>query len=129
MRHARRGVRALAVLALVWVAGCSDILAAAGLTRLNGYWIGRYNDDFDFYMDLDDDLLGLYGRAGLVLGSGESRIYVDGERDGSRVRIYSNDIEYGDDTLIFEGEVTGSDRMTGLAYINVIPRFVTLHRQ
>jgi hypothetical protein len=129
MRHARRGVRALAVLALVWVAGCSDILAAAGLTRLNGYWIGSYDDDFEFYMDLDDDLLGLYGRAGLVLGGSETRIYVDGERNGSSIRIYSNDIEYGDDTLIFEGEVTGRDRITGIAYLEIIPHFVTLHRQ
>lgn len=129
MRHARRGVRALAVLALVWVAGCSDILSAAGLTRLNGYWIGRYDDDFEFYMDLDDDLLGLYGRAGLVLGDSESRIYVDGERNGSSIRIYTNDIEYGDDTLIFEGEVTGRDRITGIAYLEIIPRFVTLYRE
>ena len=128
MRHARRGVRALAVLALVWVAGCSDILGAVGLTRLNGYWVGRYDDDFDFFMDLDDDVLGLYGRAGLVLGTSESGFYVDGERTGSRIRIYANDIEYGDN-LVFEGEVTGRDRIAGIAYLEVVPRFVTLYRQ
>lgn len=128
MRYARRGVRVLAVLALVWVAGCSDILGAAGLFRLDGYWVGRLDDDFDFYLDLDDDLLGLYGRAGLVLGDGESGFYVDGERNGSRIRIYADDIEYGDN-LIFEGEIINRDRMTGIAYVAVIPRIVTLHRQ
>jgi hypothetical protein len=117
----------LAVLALVLVAGCSDLLGAAGLTRLDGYWVGRYDDDFDFYLDLDDDWRGLYGRAGITRGSGSSDIYVDGERNGGEVRIYSNDLEYGDG-LVFEGVVTGADRMTGIVYLEVIPRHVTLRR-
>ena len=123
-----RGFRALSVLALVLVAGCSDLLGAAGLTRLDGYWVGRYDSDFDFYLDLDDDWRGLYGTAGITTGSGQSDIYVDGERDGGEVRFYSTDLDYGDG-LVFVGRVTGSDRIDGIAYLELVPHVVTLHRQ
>ena len=125
----RRSVmRGMAVLALVLVAGCSDLLGVAGLTQLDGYWVGHYDSDFDFYLDLDDDWRGLYGRAGITTGSGQSDIYVDGERSGGEVRFYSTDLEYGDG-LVFEGRVTGSDRIDGIAYMEFVPRPVTLHRQ
>jgi len=121
-------MRALSVLALVLVAGCSDVLGLAGLTRLDGYWVGHYDADFDFYLDLDDDWRGLYGTAGITTGSGASDIYVDGERSGGEVRFYSTDLDY-EDRLIFEGRVTGSDRIDGIAYLEFVPRVVTLHRQ
>jgi len=124
----RNALRALSVLALVLVAGCSDLLGVAGLSRLDGYWVGRYDSDFDFYLDLDDDWRGLYGTAGITAGSGQSDIYVDGERSGGEVRFYSTDLDYGDG-LIFEGRVTGSDRIDGIAYLEFVPRPVTLHRQ
>lgn len=124
----RNALRALSVLGLVLVAGCSDLLGIAGLSRLDGYWVGRYDTDFDFYLDLDDDWRGLYGTAGITTGSGASDIYVDGERSGGEVRFYSSDLDYGDG-LIFEGRVTGSDRIDGIAYLDVIPRPVTLHRR
>jgi len=125
----RRGAvaRAAAVLALVLVAGCSDLLGAAGLTRLDGYWVGRYDADFDFYLDLNDDWRGLYGKAGIARGTGASDLYVDGERSGGEVRFYSTDLSYGDD-LVFEGVVTGDDRIDGIAYLDVLPRHVTLYR-
>ncbi|MFL5385859.1 MAG: hypothetical protein ACJ8GN_25365 [Longimicrobiaceae bacterium] len=124
----RNALRALSVLGLVLVAGCSDLLGIAGLSRLDGYWVGSYDADFDFYLDLDDDWRGLYGTAGITTGSGASDIYVDGERSGGEVRFYSSDLDYGDG-LIFEGRVTGSDRIDGIAYLDVIPRPVTLHRR
>ena len=127
VRRKDRVARALAVLALVLVAGCSDLLGVAGLTRLDGYWVGRYDDDFDFYLDLDDDWRGLYGKAGITHGTAASDLYVDGERDGGEVRFYSTDLDYGDG-LVFEGRVTGSDRIDGIAYLEVLPRHVTLHR-
>ena len=128
MIRRNRGMRALSVLALVLVAGCSDVLGLAGLTRLDGYWVGHYDADFDFYLDLDDDWRGLYGTAGITTGSGASDIYVDGERSGGEVRFYSTDLDY-EDRLIFEGRVTGSDRIDGIAYLEFVPRVVTLHRQ
>lgn len=124
----RNALRALSVLALVLVAGCSDLLGVAGLSRLDGYWVGRYDSDFDFYLDLDDDWRGLYGRAGITTGSGQSDIYVDGERSGGEVRFYSTDLDYGDG-LVFEGRVTGGNRIDGIAYLEFVPRPVTLHRQ
>jgi hypothetical protein len=127
VRRKNRLARALAVLALVLVAGCSDLLGVAGLTRLDGYWVGSYDSDFDFYLDLDDDWRGLYGKAGITRGGAASDIYVDGERDGGEVRFYSTDLDYGDG-LVFEGRVTGSDRIDGIAYLEILPRHVTLHR-
>ena len=120
--------RGVAVLALVLAAGCGDLLGVAGLTRLDGYWVGHYDSDFDFYLDLDDDWRGLYGTAGIMRGTGSSDIYVDGERDGGEVRFYSTDLSYGDG-LVFEGRVTGSDRIDGIAYLEVLPRHVTLRRE
>ena len=126
----RRGpvARAAAVLALVLVAGCSDLLGAAGLTRLDGYWVGRYDSDFDFYLDLNDDWRGLYGRAGILRGDAYSDMWIDGERNGGEVRFYSTDLSYGDQ-LVFEGRVTGSDRIDGIAYLEFLPRHVTLRRE
>ena len=128
MIRRNRGMRALSVLALVLAAGCSDLLGLAGLSRLDGYWVGHYDADFDFFLDLNDDWRGLYGTAGITRGTGMADIYVDGERSGGEVRFYSTDLDYGDG-LIFEGRVTGSDRIDGIAYLEVIPRPVTLHRQ
>jgi hypothetical protein len=118
----------MAMLALVLAAGCGDLLGVAGLTRLDGYWVGHYDSDFDFYLELDDDWRGLYGTAGIMRGTGASDIYVDGERDGGEVRFYSTDLSYGDG-LVFEGRVTGSDRIDGIAYLEVLPRHVTLRRE
>lgn len=133
MRSARNRGRALlrvmfCAMLSVTIAGCSDILAAAGLTDLSGYWVGRYDSDFDFYLDLDDDVYGVYGRAGLVRGGSYSDIYVDAVRDGSRIVFYADEPGYGS-TPIFEGHVTGRDRIDGIAYLEVIPRAVILHRQ
>ena len=119
--------RAVAVLALVLIAGCGDLLGAAGLTSLDGYWVGRYDADFDFFLDLDDDVLGVYGKAGITHGSAASEFYVDGERSGGTVRFYHADLRDGE-TPIFEGEVTGRDRIDGIVYLDVLPRRVTLHR-
>jgi hypothetical protein len=116
------------MLALVVAAGCGDLLGAAGLTRLDGYWVGRYDADFDFYLDLDDDWRGLYGKAGIARGTASSDIYVDGERSGGDVRFYSTDLSYGDG-LVFEGVVTGRDRIDGIVYLDVLPRHVTLRRE
>ena len=126
----RRGrvARLVAMLVLVVVAGCGDLLGAAGLTRLDGYWVGRYDADFDFYLDLNDDWRGLYGKAGIARGTASSDIYVDGERDGGEVRFYSTDLSYGDG-LVFEGVVTGRDRIQGITYLDVLPRPVTLRRE
>src|SRR5690349_7233033 len=123
----RRGViaRAVAVLALVLAAGCGDLLGAAGLTRLDGYWVGSYDSDFDFYLDLNDDWRGLYGKAGITAGGGASDMWIDGERSGAEVRFYSTDGVYGDQ-LVFEGVVAGRDRIEGIAYLEVLPRQVTL---
>jgi len=120
--------RGVAVLALVLVAGCGDLLGVAGLTRLDGYWVGRYDSDFDFYLDLNDDWRGLYGRAGITRGGGASDMWIDGERSGGEVRFYSTDPTYGDG-LVFEGTVTGADRIDGIAYLDLLPRHVTLRRE
>ena len=120
--------RLVAMLALVVVAGCGDLLGAAGLTRIDGYWVGRYDADFDFFLDLDDDVLGVYGTAGIARGSATSEFYVDGERDGGRVRFYHADLRDGE-APVFEGEVTGRDRIDGIVYLDVLPRHVTLRRE
>ena len=128
VRLGRPAWRLMAMLALVLIAGCGDILGAAGLTRLDGYWVGRYDADFDVYLDLDDDWRGVYGTAGIAHGSSQSRVYVDVERDGGEVRVYESDPVTGDG-LVFEGEVTGRDRMDGIVYLDVLPRHVTLRRE
>ena len=81
---------ALFAMLLLAVSGCSDVLAVAGLSNLDGYWSGRYDNGIDFYLDLDDDLYGLYGRAGFAGGGGRSDMYVDGRRDGSHVTMPGN---------------------------------------
>jgi hypothetical protein len=120
--------RLLAMLPLVVAAGCGDLLGAAGLTRLDGYWVGRYDADFDFFLDLDDDLLGLYGTAGIAHGSAVSQFYVDGERSGGTVRFYHAELRDGA-APVFEGTVTGRDRIDGIVYLDVLPRHVTLRRE
>jgi len=110
--RARRSVLRTAVYAMLVVAlaGCSDLLAVAGLSNLSGYWVGRYDSELDFYLDLDDDFYGLYGQAGFLRGGSSSDLYVDGERDGSRIVFYSD--EGGSSgLLVFEGHVTGRDRI------------------
>lgn len=132
--HARRGAallrRAVFAVGLMVIAGCSDVLAVAGLTNLSGFWTARYESDLDFYLDLDDDLYGLYGRAGFTrTGSpSDSEIWIDGERDGSRVVFYADDYRAGD-RPIFEGHVTGSDRIDGILYFEVIPEPIVLRRR
>jgi hypothetical protein len=126
-RRARVG-RSLGLLALVLAAGCGDLLGAAGLTRLDGLWVGHYDADFDFFLDLDDDLLGLYGTAGIVRGSSASSVYVDGERSGGSVRFYPAESADGE-RPVFEGTVTGRDRIDGIVYLDVLPHHVTLRRQ
>ena len=124
--------RALAVAALLLaVSGCSDVLAVTGLTRLGGYWTASYDSDIDFYLDLHDDLYGLYGRAGLVRSGASSSggSWIGGRRDGSRVTFYYDDDSSADGLPLFEGEVTGRDRIDGLLYLDVIPRRVVLHRR
>jgi hypothetical protein len=119
----------LAILALAaW--GCSDVLAVAGLSNLAGYWSAPYASDVDFYLDLDDDVYGLYGRAGLARGGQASSgyVYVDGQRDGSHVAFYADDARAGDVPL-FEGQVTGRDRIDGILYLDVPPRRVVLRRR
>ncbi|HET7459686.1 MAG TPA: hypothetical protein VFJ82_00505 [Longimicrobium sp.] len=116
---------------LVAVSGCSDVLAVAGLTRLDGYWSGSYDSGIDFYLELSDDLYGLYGRAGLTR-SGETSSggsWIDGRREGSHVTFYYDDGSSADGLPLFEGEVTGSDRIDGLLYLDVIPKHVVLHRR
>ncbi|HEX8830571.1 MAG TPA: hypothetical protein VF705_05360 [Longimicrobium sp.] len=114
---------------LLAVSGCSDVLAVAGLSSLDGYWSGRYDNGIDFYLDLDDDLYGLYGRAGFAGAGGRSDMYVDGRRDGSHVVFYSDDGDQSDGLVIFEGNVTGADRIDGIFYLDVIPRAMVLHRR
>lgn len=133
-RPKRRGTpflrMAASALLLAAISGCSDVLAAAGLTNLGGYWSGDYESGIDFSMDLDDDLYGLYGRAGLTR-SGERLTggsWVDGRREGSHVTFYVDD-DSGSGLPLFEGEVTGRDRIDGLLYIELIPRHVVLRRQ
>lgn len=121
-----RIARILAVLALTLAAGCSDALAIAGLTDLSGYWVGRYDADYDFFLDLDDGAYGLYGRAGLRRDGELGDLYVDGVRDGSRVRIYADEVDA--DFLVFEGTVTGADRMDGIVYLEGFPEPVVLRR-
>ncbi|HEX8696515.1 MAG TPA: hypothetical protein VF746_29115 [Longimicrobium sp.] len=128
--RARRTVLRAAVYGILVVAlsGCSDLLAVAGLSDLSGFWVGRYDSELDFYLDLDDDVYGLYGRAGFLRGRSSSDLFVDGERDGSRVVFYSD--EAGSSGLIvFEGHVTGRDRIEGLVYLEPIPRRVVLRRE
>jgi len=130
----RRGaVVRMAALALLLaaVAGCADVLAVAGISDLSGYWSGRYDSDIDVYLDLDDDVYGLYGRAGLAR-SGETAsggTWIDGRRDGSHVTFYHDDDSSADGLPLFEGEVTGRDRITGVLYLDVVPRQVVLHRR
>lgn len=122
---------ALVAVILAAVSGCSDVLAVAGLTRLDGYWTAGYDTGIDFYLDLSDDLYGLYGRAGLVR-SGETRSggsWVDGRRDGSHVTFYYDDDSSADGLPLFEGEVAGRDRIDGVLYLDVIPRHVVLRRR
>ncbi|HEU4557887.1 MAG TPA: hypothetical protein VFS20_08565 [Longimicrobium sp.] len=121
---------AVFALLLMAVAGCSDVLAVSGLSNLSGVWTGRFNSEFDFYLDLDDDLYGLYGRAGFTR-TGEptsNYIWVDGERDGGRVVFYADDYRAGD-RPIFEGRVTGSDRIDGVVNFELLPEPVVLRRR
>lgn len=132
--HTRRGATLLrtAMLAMLVVAtsSCSDVLAAAGLTRLDGYWAGRYESGIDFYLDLNDDLYGLYGRGGLTREGERSTggTWLDAKRDGSHVTFYYDDDSSAAGLPLFEGEVTGSDRIDGLLYIDIIPKHVVLYR-
>ena len=116
---------------LAAASGCSDVLAVAGLTRLDGYWVGPYESGIDFYLDLDDDLYGLYGRGGLTRTGerGTGGTWVDAQRDGSHVTFYYDDDSSADGLPLFEGEVTGRDRIDGLLYLDVIPRHVVLRRE
>lgn len=130
----RRGGTALRnaafALLLMVMAGCSDVLAVTGLSNLSGVWTGDYESGLEFYLDLDDDLYGLYGRAGFTrTGDPNSDyIWVDGERDGSRVVFYADDHRPGD-RPIFEGRITGSDRIDGILYFEVIPQTMVLRRR
>ena len=84
---------AVFALLLMAMAGCSDVLAVSGLSNLSGFWTTRYESDLEFYLDLDDDIYGLYGRAGFTR-TGEpnsNEIWVDGERDCGRVVFYADD--------------------------------------
>ncbi|HET7232173.1 MAG TPA: hypothetical protein VFJ16_19355 [Longimicrobium sp.] len=127
MRHGTLFSRlAIFAMLLASVSGCSDVLAVAGLSNLDGYWSGRYDNGIEFYLDLDDDL---YGRAGFAGGGGRSDMYVDGRRDGSHVVFYSDDGDQYDGMVIFEGNVTGADRIDGIFYLDVIPRTMVLHRR
>lgn len=122
--------RAAFAVVLMAIAGCSDVLAVSGLSNLSGVWTGRYESDLEFYLDLDDDIYGLYGRAGFTR-TGEpnsNEIWVDGERDGGRVVFYADDYRAGD-RPIFEGRVTGSDRIDGILYFEVIPQSLVLRRR
>jgi hypothetical protein len=128
-RNAARA--AMFALLLSAISGCGDVLAVAGLSSLAGYWSGGYESGIDFYLDLDDDVYGLYGRAGLTesgrTGSGGS--WVDGRREGSRVTFSYDDDSGAGGVPLFEGEVTGRDRMDGLLYLDVTPKHVTLRRR
>jgi len=117
-------------LALVVAAsGCKDALAVAGLSDLSGFWSGDYESGVDFYLDLDDDVYGLYGRAGLTTGGQRGDgLWVDGERNGAEVVFYPDDAESGDLPL-FEGRLTSRDRMVGLLYLDLIPQRVVLRRR
>ncbi|HEX2095289.1 MAG TPA: hypothetical protein VHG28_23030 [Longimicrobiaceae bacterium] len=126
--RARTVRAALVSLAVLLLAGCADLLAVSGLSNLSGFWVGRYDGEIDFYLDLDDDLYGLYGRAGLLRGSTRSGFYVDGVREGNRVVLYHDDSDYGEGP-VFEGWVTGRDRIDGVAYLEVIPEPITLRRE
>jgi hypothetical protein len=120
---------AMLVMLIVAGSGCSDALAVAGLSDLSGYWSGDYESGLDFYLELDDDIYGLYGRAGLTTGGQRGNgLRVDGERDGSHVVFYPDDATSGDLPL-FEGRVASRDRMVGLLYLDPIPQRVVLRRR
>lgn len=119
---------AMFAMLLAAVSGCSDILSVAGLSNLSGYWTGSYESGIDFYLDLDDDLYGVYGRAGFERnGERSDGLWVDGERNGSHIAIYLDDRDPGDLPL-FEGEITGRDRIDGLLYLDILPQHVVLRR-
>lgn len=127
--RARRAVlRTACATLVVALSGCSDLLAVAGLSDLSGFWVGRYDSELDFYLDLDDDVHGLYGRAGFIRGRSSSEVFVDGERSGGRVVFYADEVGSGG-LPIFEGRVAGRDRIEGLVYPEPIPRRVVLRRQ
>jgi len=125
-RTSSRRLSLLALLLLTLSAGCSDALAVAGLSDLSGYWVGRYDAEYDFFLDLDDDAYGLYGRAGLRRGGELGDLYVDGVREGSRIRIYADEVDA--DFLVFEGQVSGSNRIDGIVYLEGFPEPVVLRR-
>ena len=52
---------------------------------------------------------------------------MDGRRDGSRVIFYDAD-GYSSDPPIFEGTVTGRDRIDGVVYLGV-PEPIVLRRR